>query len=528
MSENSGLSRRNLLGALTLSMISGALAPSRADAVIAQAGSGRQERSINGGTMTLDEYLRYDAVGLAELVRKREIRPTELAETALAAIAAVNEKINAVVETFPERAANATGAGPLGGVPFLRKDILIQEMGGLTEFGSRLAAGLRMPDASELALRYQRAGLVTLGRTTTPELAFNATTENVKDGATRNPWDVNRSPGGSSGGSAAIVAAGAVPAAHGNDGGGSIRIPAACCGLVGLKPTRGRVSLGPNHGTVLLGLVVEHALTRTVRDSAAILDATQGAAPGDPYVIAPPARPYLGELGAPVGRLRIAYTKKAWTGVDVDPKVAAAVDRTAKLCSDLGHDLVEAGPVIEAEAFGLATQNIWCSFLALGIKGLSAVTGREPGPDTLEASSLACLEYGKSLTAVDLYLADDVMNRASRDVAKFFSSYDVLLTPTIAQRTLAIGAGLLNSNASGLTAEKWVRQIFTYAPFTSLFNTTGQPAISLPLEQDSDGLPIGIQFVARYGEEALLFRLAALLEEAKPWKERRPAIWAGN
>ena len=478
--------------------------------------------------MKLDEYSRYDAMGLAELVRQRAVTARELAQTALAAIAAVNREINAVVETFPEGAANATGAGPLGGVPFLRKDILIQEMGGLTEFGSRLAAGLKMPNASELALRYQRAGLVTLGRTTTPELAFNATTENVKDGATRNPWDVSQSPGGSSGGSAAIVAAGAVPAAHGNDGGGSIRIPAACCGLVGLKPTRGRVSLGPDHGTVLLGLVVEHALTRTVRDSAVILDATQGAAPGDPYVIAPPARPYLEELGAPVGRLRIAYTKKAWTGVDVAPELAAAVDRTAKLCSDLGHDLVEAGPVIDAEAFGVATQNIWCSFLALGIKGLSAATGREPGPRTLEASSLACLEYGKSLTAVDLYLADDVMNRTSRDVAKFFSSYDVLLTPTIAQRTLAIGAGLLNGNASGLTAEKWVRQIFTYAPFTSLFNTTGQPAISLPLEQDSDGLPVGMQFVARYGEEALLFRLAASLELANPWKERRPAIWAGN
>jgi amidase len=478
--------------------------------------------------MKLDEYSRYDAMGLADLVRRRTVTARELAQTALAAIAAVNPRINAVVETFPERAAGATEAGPLGGVPFLRKDILIQEMGGLTEAGSRLASGLRMPNASELALRYQRAGLVTLGRTTTPELGFNATTENVKDGATRNPWDVNRSSGGSSGGSAAIVAAGAVPAAHGSDGGGSIRIPAACCGLVGLKPTRGRVSLGPDRGTVLLGLAVEHALTRTVRDSAAILDATQGAAPGDPYVIAPPARPYLEEFGAHVGRLRIAYTKKAWTGVDVDPEVAAAVDRTAKLCSDLGHDIVEAGPVIDSEAFGLATQNIWCSFLALAIKRLAAATGREPGPITLEASSLACLEYGSALTAIDLYLAEGVMNRTSRDVAKFFNSYDVLLTPTIAQRTLAIGAGLLNSNAAGLTAEKWVRQIFTYAPFTSLFNMTGQPAISLPLEQDSDGLPVGMQFVARCGEEALLFRFAASLEEAKPWKERRPAIWAGN
>ena len=520
MIDDYKLSRRDLVGALALSIASGR--PSDLT-------SGRDEGgSFGGAPMTLDEYSSHDALGLSQLVRRREVSPREIAQTALAAIAAVNPKINAVVETFPERAASATGSGPLGGVPFLRKDILIQEEGGLTEFGSRLAAGLRMPNTSELALRYRRAGLVTLGRTTTPELAFNATTETVKDGATRNPWDLNRSSGGSSGGAAAIVATGAVPAAHGNDGGGSIRIPAACCGLVGLKPTRGRVSLGPDHGTVLLGLVVEHALTRTVRDSAAILDATQGAAPGDPYVIEPPARPFLEEVGAPTGRLRIAYTKKPWTGVDVDPEVAAAVDRTANLCSDLGHYVVEAGPSIDAEPFGLATQNIWCGFLALGIKGLSAATGREPGPDTLEASSLACLEYGKSLTAVDLYFADDVMNRVSRDVAKFFSSYDVLLTPTIAQRTLAIGDALLDSNASGLTAEKWVRQIFTYAPFTSLFNTTGQPAISLPLERDSAGLPIGMQFVARYGDEALLFRLAASLEEARQWKERRPAIWVGN
>jgi amidase len=511
---------------MALSIVSGTLGTAPAAETMAQI-AGR-EGSNGGGAMTLDEYSSYDAVGLSELVRRRDVSPRELAQTALSAIAAVNPTINAVVETFPERAASPQGSGPLGGVPFLRKDILIQEEGGLTEFGSRLAAGLRMPHASELALRYRRAGLVILGRTTAPELAFNATTENVKDGPTRNPWDVNRSAGGSSGGSAAIVAAGAVPAAHGNDGGGSIRIPAACCGIVGLKPTRGRVSLGPDHGTVLLGLVAEHALTRTLRDSAAILDATQGASPGDPYVIAPPMRPYLEEIGAPTGRLKIAYTNEAWTGVSVDPEIAAAVDRTAKFCSELGHDVTQDAPVIDAEAFGLATQNIWCGFIALGIEALAAATGRKPGPETLEASSLACFEYGKSLTAIQLYQADDVMNRVSRKVGAFFESYDVLLAPTIARRTLPIGDALLNGTAPDLTAEKWVRQIFTYAPFTSLFNTTGQPAISLPLEQDNDGLPVGMQFVARHGEEALLFRLAASLEEAKPWRGRRPAIWAGR
>jgi amidase len=478
--------------------------------------------------MKLEDYVRYDAVGLAGLVRAREVTARELAETALAAIAAVNPRINAVVETFPERAATATARGPLGGVPFLRKDILIQEEGGLSEFGSRLAAGLRMPSATELALRYAKAGLVTLGRTTTPEMAFNAATENVKDGPTRNPWNPERGAGGSSGGSAAIVAAGAVPAAHGNDGGGSIRIPAASCGLVGLKPTRGRVSLGPDHGTVLLGLVVEHVLTRTVRDSAAILDATHGASPGDPYVIPPPTRPFASEIGARVGRLRIAYTATSWTGASVDPAVAAAVDRAAALCADLGHEVVPAGPVIDAEAFGRATMNIWCGFLAMGIDALAGATGRTVGPDTVEASNLACYEYGKSLSAVDLYQADDVMNRVSRSVAPFFGTYDVLLTPTIAQRVAPVGASVLAANAAGLTAEKWVTQLFGYAPFTALFNTTGQPAVSLPLEQDADGVPIGIQFVGRYGQEALLFRLAASLEEARPWRDRRPAVWAGG
>ncbi len=220
----------------------------------------------------------------------------------------------------------------------------------------------------------------------------------------------------------------AVPAAHGNDGGGSIRIPAACCGIVGLKPARGRVPLGPDHGTVLLGLVAEHALTRTVRDSAAILDATQGASPGDPYVIAPPARPFSEEIGAPTGRLKIAYTNKAWTGVSIDPETAAAVDGTAKLCSELGHDVTKDAPVIDADAFGLATQNIWCSFIALGIEALAAATERKPRPESLEASSLACFEYGKSLTTVDLYRAEDVMNRASADVQQ--SGPDGFLIPS--------------------------------------------------------------------------------------------------
>jgi amidase len=229
-----------------------------------------------------------------------------------------------------------------------------------------------------------------------------------------------------------------------------------------------------------------------------------------------------------VGRLEIAYTTTSWTGVQADPEVAAATERAAALCEDLGHHVVKASPAIDAAAFGRATMDIWCGFLAMGIDALAAATGRAIGPDTVEASNLACYEYGKKLSAVDLYLADDVMNRASRAVAPFFASHDVLLTPTIAQRVAPIGASVLAANAPGLTAEKWVAQLFGYAPFTALFNSTGQPAVSLPLEHDREGVPIGMQFVGRWGDEARLFRLAASLEAARPWKDRRPAVWAGS
>ncbi len=519
MAERTDVGRRNVViggvaAAVTLPMIGAARANNAKD-------SGE-------GAMSLDDYASQDAVGLADLVKKGEVKAEELANLALEAIDAVNPRLNAVIETFPERAASATNEGPLGGVPFLRKDILLQEEGGLSEFGSRLAVGLRMLAATELALRYDRAGLTTLGRTTTPEMGFNGATETVKDGPTRNPWNPDYSVGGSSGGSAAMVASGAVPAAYANDGGGSIRIPAGCCGAVGLKPTRGRIPLGPAHGSMLLGLICEHAITRSLRDTAAILDATHGASPGDPFVIIPPTRAYVEEIGAPVGRLKIAYAKESWTGIAADPEIAEAVERVAALCAELGHEVVEGRPEINAEAYAMATMNAWCGFLAMGVDGLAAATDRVPSLDTLESSTLACYEYGKSLSAADVFIADEIFNASSRQAAGFFASCDMLLTPTLAQPVAPVGAPFLNANAPGITAEAWVSQIFSYAPFTSLFNVTGQPGISLPLEQDSGGLPIGIQFVGQYGDEAGLLRLAASLEEARPWKDRRPAIWAGN
>jgi amidase len=473
----------------------------------------------------LDEYTSLDACALAELVRSGEVEAREIENVARMAIAAINPSINAIVETFPKTSDSQSNSGLFAGVPFLRKDLLLQQEGQLTESGSRLAAGMRAKFTSELALRQHAAGLVTLGRTSTPELGFSVFTEPLTTGPTRNPWDLERSVGGSSGGSAAAVAAGIVPMAHANDTGGSIRIPAACCGVVGLKPSRGRVSLAPANGSLVLGLGIEHAVTRTVRDCATLLDATHGPALGDPFLLSPPSRPYAAEVGAPTEQLRIAFTTRGWSNAIVDDDVAAAVVETASVCAALGHVVEEAGPSIDHELFSLANLRLWAGFITYAVNRIAAITGRNPGLDTLEAVTLACYEYGRQLSAAQLFEADNAINAVTRQVAGFFNTYDVLLTPAIAKRVAPIG--MLDSTAQGWSAQSWNDAIFDYAPFTALFNATGQPAISLPLATDRSGLPIGLQFVARFANEDVLLRLAASLEQAMPWEARRPRVWAG-
>lgn len=475
--------------------------------------------------MRLDEYASFDGCGLAELVRSEEVEAREIESLARKAIAAINPSINAIIETFPETSDSRLTSGPFAGVPFLRKDLVLQQEGQLMEVGSRLARGMRAKITSELARRQHAAGLVTLGRTSTPEFGFSVFTEPLTSGPVRNPWGLERSTGGSSGGAAAAVAAGIVPMAHANDAGGSIRIPAACCGVVGLKPTRGRVSLGPALGSLMFGLGIEHAVTRTVRDCATLLDATHGPVPGDPFLLPPPARPYAAEVGMPTGQLRIAFTRRAWSNAVVDDDVAAAVVNTANACAALGHAVEEASPTIDYEPFCLANLRLWTSFAAHAVKKISGITGRKPGSDTLEAVTLACYEYGRKLSAVQLFEADNAINAVTRQVADFFDTYDVLLTPTIAKRVPPIA--ILDGMAPDWSAESWNDAIFDYAPFTALFNATGQPAISLPLATDPNGLPIGLQFVARFAAEDVLLRLAASLEQAMPWATRRPRIWAG-
>lgn len=468
--------------------------------------------------MNLSEYVEFDGLGLAELVRKGEVSSRELAQCASAMIEEYNPSINAVLEVFTdvEDVLSAAPVGaPFSGVPFLVKDLVLQAKGRANEMGSRLAAGLVAPADSDLMARYREAGLVTLGRTATPEMGYNIATETVLNGDTRNPWDTSRSPGGSSGGSAAAVAAGIVPLAHANDGGGSIRIPAACCGLVGLKPTRGRVPTGPGAAEGLGGFGIELGLTRTVRDTAALLDVVQGPGVGDPYVIAGPESSYMSCLERVPRSLKIAVTTESWSGVPVDPEISAAVNAVAHACESMGYAIEEARPELDAEAFAQANTDLWSAHIAHWVMDICAATGRPADISTLEQATLAVHEHGLSLSAVDLLHAQDFFNLVSRGFGQFFQTYDLLLSPTTAQLAWPIGQHA--SEGGSYSARSWTDHVFTPAPFTAVFNCTGQPAISLPLARSKSGLPIGVQFAASFGREDILLSLAAAFEQSMPW-----------
>lgn len=484
--------------------------------------------------MELRDYVTCDGLSLGEMIRRGEVTADALEACTRAAVAAVNPQINAVIELYdtPDQ-RTAAPSGPFAGVPFLVKDMGMAPAGARRECGSRLARGMTADHPAAVLERLTGAGFRVLGRTASPEMAFNVTTENILHGPTRNPWDRTRSAGGSSGGAAAAVAAGIVPMAEANDGGGSIRIPAACCGVFGLKPSRGRTSAAPDAWEFLNGLSSSHVVSRTVRDSAAALDAAAGAEPGDPYIITPPARPYLEDVSRGPGRLRIAVTTdapnaNAPNGSEVDPACARATEDAAKLCADLGHDVDRAAPDLGLSwaAFVEANARVWCANMARLIDAIAAATGRTPGPDTLEATTLACYHYGKTMSADDLLAALDGFNAISRAVGAFFSRYDILVTPTLPAPPLPLGA--CDANEAGLGAIEWADKLFGISPFTPLFNVTGQPAMSVPLGQTADGLPVGIQFAAGLNREDLLFGLAGQLETAAPWIHRHPPILAAK
>ncbi|MFL5701323.1 MAG: amidase [Ktedonobacteraceae bacterium] len=473
--------------------------------------------------MHFSEYIEYDAVGLAHLIKSGQVSAQEVQQLARQAILAVNPTLNALVGELFEESLPSSTTGPFAGVPFVIKDLVLHAAGVKTGMGTRLTGeGIVFPHDTDMMTRFKKAGLVTLGRTATPEFGFNVTTEPVSNGPTRNPWDPSRSTGGSSGGSAALVAARSIPVAHGTDGAGSIRIPAAWCGLVGLKPTRGRTPLGPDFDERLSGLGVEFALARTVRDTAALLDVVSGPGIGDKYFAAPPERPYVQEVGTPPGRLRIATTSQAWSGVPVDKEYADTVSMVCHELVALGHDVEESSPQVDWERFIDANLPIWTASVADGALGLAHTRGIDVGPNVLEAVTLASVEYGRRLTAVDLLRALRLCNTITRSVSAFFHSYDVLVTPTVATPPPLLGS--LNQNDPSLDPRGWLNKMFALIPFTPVFNVTGQPAISLPLGQSSEGLPIGVQLVARYGDEVTLLRLAAQLEQALPWALRHPSI----
>ncbi|GAC1654126.1 MAG: amidase family protein [Ktedonobacteraceae bacterium] len=383
--------------------------------------------------MHFSEYIEYDAVGLAHLIKSGQVSAQEVQQLARHAILAVNPTLNALVGELFEESLPASTTGPFTGVPFVIKDLSLHAAGVKTGMGTRLAGeGIVFPHDTDLMTRFKQGGLVTLGRTATPEFGYNVTTEPLSNGPTHNPWAPSRSSGGSSGGSAALVAARAIPVAHGTDAAGSIRIPAAWCGLVGLKPTRGRTPPGPDSDERVSGLGIDFALTRTVRDTAALLDVVSGPGIGDRYFAAPPERPYAQEVGAPLGRLRIATTTQAWSGVPVDKEYADTVSMVCHELVSMGHDVEESSPQVDWECFVDAILPIWTASVADSALGIARTSGIDVGPDVLEAVTLASVEYGRRLTAVDLLRALRLGNTITRSVRAFFRSYDVLVTPTVA------------------------------------------------------------------------------------------------
>lgn len=480
--------------------------------------------SEQGTGMRIDEYSGYDATGLAALVRSGEVAAADVGACALAAIGAVNPATEAVLDVV-ENVPAPTRAGPLHGVPFLLKDLGSNLAGMKSEAGSRLCEGYVPTSNSHLVDRYLGAGLAVLGRTKSPEFGFSATTEPLLYGPARNPWNPLFSPGGSSGGSAAAVAAGAVPAAHANDGGGSIRIPAAFCGLVGLKPSRGRISAGPTVAEAVGGLGVDHVVTRTVRDAALLLDVSHGAGPGDPYGIADPATPFVDAARPPRRRLRIGVIDRAFDDGAIDPEVATAVGNTADHLTSLGHGVerIELSLGVSWMAYAWATLALWCSNIALIVDSVAAATGRPIDSTTVEPANLQAYHHGKSLKATDVFGAYATLNIVRRTVASHMAEVDLLLSPVVPRLTPRIGSPDVVLDGRAIT--DWGPDLFGYVGFTSLFNATGGPAISLPLHQARDGMPVGIQFAADLGAEALLLSIAAELEESRPWSGRRPAIF---
>ena len=472
------------------------------------------------------EYEQYDALALADLVRRKQVTPDELLEAAIERVEARNPAINAVTMKLYDygRQAIADGLpdGPLRGVPFLMKDLTSPVAGVRMTRGSRFFADTPpSPADSEHVKRLKRAGLVIFGRTNTCELGLSLTCEPQLHGPTRNPWNVAHISGGSSGGAAAAVGARMLPMAHASDGFGSIRAPAACCGVVGLKPTRSRNTFAPFSGEGLGGVSTEHAVSLSIRDSAALLDATRGAGPGDPYVAPPPSRPYLQEAGTHPGQLKIAWTAAAPGGAKVNPECLRLLAQTVQLCADLGHHVEERDPEIDGAAIVPTFLTLASANTVVNLAG-HPTAGRPAREEEVERITWLTAKMGEKISAADYVRATQMAHRLGRQMAAFHSQWDVLLTPGLSSP--AVKLGWLDMMMDDVQ-EYW-RRVFDFSPFTVWFNITGQPALMLPLGQSTGGLPLAVQLAGRFGDEATLIRLGAQIEAARPWFGRKPALAA--
>jgi amidase len=478
---------------------------------------------------SLDELATLDAVAQAELVRNRSVTAVELVESAIRRIEALNPTLNAVVTTAFDEALDrahgmeATSAAPFAGVPILLKDLVTECAGMRLTEGSYFLGDLVSHFDQELVVRLRRAGFVVLGKTNTPEFGMAPHCEPRRFGPTRNPWGPERSTAGSSGGSAAAVASGMVPVAHANDVGGSIRYPASACGLFGLKPSRGRVPLGPEYADPLAAMAVEHVVTRSVRDSATLLDVLAGPDVGDPFPAPTLDRGFADEVGRPPGRLRIAYSATAADGHPTDPACVGALEDAVRLCESLGHEVSEQWLPELRESVGTSIGTFYGGAVDWIVSYWIRRLGREPAPGELDPLTVAFWEQGRTVSAGEYFLAVEELRRYGRDVARFFLDHDVWLTPTLAEPPPFLGemASLDDDPFAGL------RRSSRFVAYPGIVaNITGGPAMSVPLWWSDEGLPIGVHFLARPGDEPRLLRLAAQLEEARGWADRRPPLSA--
>jgi amidase len=478
--------------------------------------------------MELSEYTQMDGTALAESIRKGELTRGEVIDAAMRAIDQVNSELNALAGPLFDPPLDANDDGPFAGVPFAVKDLGLRVEGVQPRGACPMLVDTAPADAdTALMKRFRKAGLRTVALTTTPELGFNSNTVSRMMGRTRNPWDPDRSAGGSSGGSSALVAARALPIAHANDGGGSIRIPAAYCGLVGLKPSRGRITTAPDHGDWILGMAIEFVVTRSVRDTAGLLDAVHGPEIGERFVLSGPPTSYasVAKEGLRDRRLRVAVLDHRYDGSPVADANRDGVRKVAQQLESMGHHVEYDSPVFEQRPYDEAALKAWSTYLTFLVDDIARQEGVAPSPEVLSHATIACADYGRTIPAADIHEIEMLYNKITRDVGQFLTQYDVLITPTTAYPNIPVDQ--IDQDDASHTAHTWYESVFEPCPFTQLFNVTGNPAITLPLAISQEGWPVGIQFAAPYLDESTLIALAGDLERAMPWADRRPTVCAG-